>query len=142
VVEIERVPVSRYLFVGLPMPERTFAEPNFAAVEAVLSWDPTGWVWAHGTTGSLLRVAGEPIRIGAGALQAHADEVTLNGLRGVANGRSPLRRYQAARIVSGPLSGLRMQVSDVLCDERVKGLVDMLGGKVVVEAMVDQLEAA
>lgn len=136
-VEIERVPVSRYLFVGLDA-----SAPEFERVGSILDgWQPSGWfapVWL----GSLLRVAGEPIRVGAGALQAHADECTGNGLVGIASGHSPLRRYQTARIVSGPLSGLAMQVSDVLCDERVRGLVEMLGGKVVVEATVDQLEAA
>jgi len=135
-VEIERVPVARYLFVGT-----SAAEPNFDSIQRVLDGPNPGWHFAP-PLGSLMRMSGEPIRVGAGALQAHADEVTGNGLSAVANGRSPLSRYQTARITSGPLSGLRMQVSDVLCDERVKGLVDMLGGRVMVEATMDQLEAA
>ena len=136
-VEIERVPVSRYLFVGT-----SAASPDFEGIQNVLDGWQSGWVWSGPAFGSLIRIDREPVRVGAGALQAHADEVTGNGLSAVANGRSPLHRYQTARITSGPLSGLRMQVSDVLCDERVKGLVDMLGGRMVVEATMDQLEAA
>lgn len=136
-VEVERVPVSRYLFVGT-----SAAKPDLRGIQAVLD---AVWRFAP-VLGRLIRVDREPIRVGAGALQAHADECTgnglYNGLRGAASGRSPLRRYQEARIVSGPLCGLRMAISDVLCDERVRGLVDMLGGKVVVEATQDQLEAA
>lgn len=140
-VEVERMPVSRYLFVGLPMPV-----PDFGAVEIALGWDPTAWLQVEPPRGYLLLTPGcpdqLPLRIGAAALQDHADACAENGLTGGATGRSPLLRYQDARIVSGPLTGFRMRIEDVLCDERVRGLVDMLGGKVVVEATADQLEAA
>jgi hypothetical protein len=134
-VETERVPVGRYLFVGLQMPS-----PDFGGVEDALGWRPADWY--RPAVGSLLRIDREPIRIGAGALQAFADECAGNGLLGAASGRLPLARYQRARIISGALSGLVIQISDVLCDERVRGLVNLFGGRVSVEATVDQLEAA
>lgn len=139
-VEVKRVPVSRYLFVGT-----SAAAPDLGGIQGVLDGLHAPWRFAP-CLGRLIRIDREPVRVGAGALQAHADECTGNGLYngrgGTANGRLPLLRYQEARIVSGPFSGLRMSISDLLCDERVRGLVDMLGGKVVVEATQDQLEAA
>jgi hypothetical protein len=136
VVEVERPPVSRYLFVGL-----CARQPEFGRLDAILAGPNAGWFFDP-PTGSLLRVSGEPVRVGAGALQAFADECTGNGLSAVSGGRSPLRRYQTARITDGPLCGLSMRIEDVLCDDRVRGLVDMLGGRVMVEATADQLEAA
>jgi hypothetical protein len=115
-------------------------QPDFAGVDDALGWSPVEWYWP--ALGSLIRIDREPIRVGAGALQAFADECCFAGLRGVASGRSRLRAGQSARIVSGALSGLSLQVTDWVCDDRVRGLVDMLGGRVVVETTVDQLEAA
>jgi hypothetical protein len=92
--------------------------------------------------GSLIKVDREPIRVGAGALQAYADACAHNASQSLAGGRFRVAVGGEARIISGGLSGLIMQVSDLVCDDRVRGLVDMLGGRVVVEATVDQLEAA
>jgi hypothetical protein len=133
--EIERVPVSGYLFVGL-----CARQPDFAGVDDALGWSPVEWY--RPALGSLIRVDREPIRVGAGALQAFADECCFAGLRGVASGRSRLRAGDIARITEGACAGLSIHLTDVLCDDRVRGLVDMLGGRVVVETTVDQLEAA
>jgi hypothetical protein len=134
-VEIERVPVSGYLFVGL-----CARQPDFAGVDDALGWSPADWY--RPALGSLIRVDREPIRIGAGALQAFADKVSGTGLEGLAGGRSRFRHGEVARITEGACAGLSIRVQDVLCDGRVRGLVDMLGGRVVVETTVDQLEAA
>jgi hypothetical protein len=134
-VEIERVPVSGYLFVGL-----CARQPDFAGVDDALGWSPVEWY--RPALGSLIRIDREPIRVGAGALQAFADECCFAGLRGVASGRSRFQHGEVARITEGACAGLSIRVQDVLCDGRVRGLVDMLGGRVVVETTVDQLEAA
>jgi hypothetical protein len=134
-LEIERVPVSGYLFVGL-----CARQPDFARVDDTLGWSPAEWY--RPALGSLIRVDREPIRVGAGALQAFADECCFSGLRRVASGRSRLRAGDIARITEGACAGLSIHLTDVLCDDRVRGLVDMLGGRVVVEATADQLEAA
>jgi transcription antitermination factor NusG len=152
-VEIERVPVSGYLFVGL-----CAREPDFGGVEAVLGhrtdraegftvrWrdeviDVPSMTYVPEPIGNLIRVDRQPIRVGAGALQAFADSV--NSVSGVAASvRLGLRAGQSARIVSGALSGLSLQVTDWVCDDRVRGLVAMLGGKVVVEVDASQLEEA
>jgi transcription antitermination factor NusG len=152
IVEVERAPVTRYLFVGL-----CARQPDFAGVERALGWVPQDpehltFVW-HGVLqtltgaiepdrGSLIRANDLPVRVGAGALQAFADSCTGSGLQAVAGGRSGFRAGETARIVAGAFSGLSIAISDVLCDERIRGLVDLLGGRVVVEATADQLEAA
>jgi hypothetical protein len=132
-IEVHRNPVSRYLFVGL-----NAVAPDVGAVDGALA--PIGW--GEPVLGSLIKVEREPIRVGAGALQAYADACAHNAVQSLASGRFGFAVGGKARIVSGGLSGLVMQVSDLVCDDRVRGLVDMLGGRVVVEATADQLEAA
>jgi transcription antitermination factor NusG len=137
VIEVERAPVTRYLFVGLDP-----VAPEFRAVDDALTGLTHDWWPVLGSVGSLIRVGEQPLRIGAGALQTFADNCTGSSLAAVAGGRCGFRAGETARIVDGAFSGLSMRVEDVLRNERVLGLVDLLGGRVVVEATADQLEAA
>lgn len=136
-VEVERTPVSRYLFVGLSMPD-----PDLEGVEDALGmlW---GWsIPALSPRGRLLRVNHVPLRVPSGALQVYADECALGSLQGLRDGHFGLRAGDRARIVSGAFTGLQMTVDQLACDARVRGLVEMFGGRVAIEATVDQLEAA
>jgi transcription antitermination factor NusG len=137
VVEIERNPVSRYLFVGLRMPS-----PDIEGVENALGM-LFGWsIPTMPPRGSVLRVNHAPLRVPSGALQAYADECADGAAQGLAGGHLGLRAGDRARIVAGAFSGLEMTVDQLACDARVRGLVEMFGGRVSVEATADQLEAA
>lgn len=137
VVEIERNPVSRYLFVGLRMPG-----PDIEGVENALGM-LFGWsIPTMPPRGSLIRVNHVPLRVPSGALQAYADECAHGGAQGLGGGHLGLRAGDRARIVAGAFSGLTMTVDQLACDARVRGLVEMFGGRVSVEATADQLEAA
>lgn len=137
VINIDRTPVSRYLFVGLSMPD-----PDTEGVEDALGML---WGWSIPTMpprGRLIRVNHVPLRVPSGALQVFANECALGSPQGLADGHLGFRAGDRARIMSGAFSGLQMTVDRLACDARVRGLVEMFGGKVAIEATVDQLEAA
>jgi transcription antitermination factor NusG len=135
---VERAPVSRYVFVGL-----NAVDPDLARVEAVLTED--GW-WPR-MSGQVLHANGQPVRIGAGALQRFEDAVSchfdggLNGSGGAASGRSLFKVGETVFVRDGPFSGIPFSIES-LTDYRVRGLVDLLGGKVAVDLELEQLEAA
>jgi hypothetical protein len=131
-VELERMPVSGYLFVGL-----CAREPDFSLVKMALNqlWPITP------AFGSLIRIDRQPVRIGAGAIQAFADECT-GGLAGLAGGLSRFRKGQKAKVVGGNWSGFEIDLERVACDHPIVGLIDMMGRKTRVEVTEDQLEAA
>ena len=131
-IEIEKQPVSRYLFVGL-----CASQPDFDRVEDAL-WD----FIPFDVRGSLIRNNRDPVRVPAGALQAFADECARGWAPGLAGAHLGLRPGDKARIISGAFSGLAMDVDQIACDGRLRGLVDMFGGRVSVEATADQLQAA
>lgn len=131
-VQIDRPAVSRYVFVGL-----SAAAPQFDAVhEALEEW--TGF-WPV-TLGRLLRTEAGPFRIPASALQCLANAISgpLDANGGLAGVLQPGTRI---RPLAGPLCG-RMGIVENVRDQRVRALVEMLGGRVAVEFDVDQLEAA
>jgi transcription antitermination factor NusG len=127
---VEKVPVSRYLFVGVDA-----AHQDLAEVEAAMTEE--GW-WPR-MSGMVLRVDGQPVRIGAGALQRFEDAV--NGSGGAASGRLRFAVGQTVFVKDGPFSGVPFSIES-LSDYRVRGLVDLLGGKVAVDLELEQLEAA
>jgi hypothetical protein len=148
---IERVPVSRYLFVGLNP-----AAPDLDGVNRALGNNPVvtkGYsYWSQGFAwfvpdqtrmktgmGDLVRVNDTPIRIGAGILQRFEDAV--NGSGGVTRGPDRFSVGQTVFVKDGPFSGIPFSIES-LSDYRVRGLVDLLGGKVAVDLELEQLEAA
>jgi hypothetical protein len=129
---IERAPVSRYLFVGLNP-----ANPDYAELDRALWWGNQGILGLRwDATGSLLRTSDGPIKIGAGALQRFEDAVSGSG-----HSRLQYAVGQTVFVKDGPFSGIPFSI-ETLSDHRIRGLVDLLGGKVAVDLNVDQLEAA
>lgn len=152
-VEIERMPVSGYLFVGATMPEPDVSEIKAALGDRMdqvegfaVRWrdeviDVPSMTVVPRALGKLVCIDREPVRIGAGALQAFADECT-GGLGSLAGTRSAFRARDRARITAGPWAGFCVDLERVACDHPIVALIDMMGRKVRVEVHSDQLERA
>jgi hypothetical protein len=136
-VSIERVPVSGYLFVGL-----NAAQPDFAGCEIALGWTPSAWLQSERPRGRLLHVNHEPLRVHSGQLERYANVCAGNGSGAGASGRLQFRHGDKVRYVGGLVDGLVMSVADYLCSDRIRCIAERSGGRVVVEAKVEQLEAA
>lgn len=147
---VERSPVGRYLFAGLP-PNRhfrvigralrpfeaprlsfTFVDHNGAYRLSVRPVRPEA---PHAVL--MLTEAG-PVTVAAGLLQAFADTVTLYGVEVRA---SPFSAGQRVRVTDGPFEGMAGLVEHVE-DSRVRGLVELFGRLTPVEFEPEQLEAA
>lgn len=149
-IVVERSPVGRYLFAGLPPDRhfraigralRPFEAPrlSFTLVDAggaySLSVRPVQPEAPHAVL--MLTEAG-PVTVPAPLLQAFADTVTLWG---TPKSISPFVAGQRVRVVDGPLEGLGALVEHVE-DSRVRGLVKLFGRLTPVEFEPEQLEAA
>lgn len=148
---VERSPVGRYLFAGLPPechfrairralgpPERprlsfTLVDENGAYSLSVRPYAP------EAPHADLIRTEAGPLTVPAELLQAFADVITLHD----APARGPLAFEvgQKVRVMDGPFASFYGLVEGV-DDVRVRGLIDIFGRLTPVEFEPGQLEAA
>ena len=151
VVERERNPLARYLFVGLDA-----AQPNFGAVRATLEgdhaesgdfsytwrgldvWVPVRNLIRDRPLGEFLTVDDHILKVPASALQRLADGLFVPE-------RSASLRYRfsagaAVRATGGPFASFLAEVESST-DDRVRALVGLFGGRISVEFEHGQLEA-
>jgi hypothetical protein len=148
---IERSPVGRYLFAGLP-PDRHFRAIRRALgppERPRLSFTLVGKDGSYSLSmrpyapeaphADLIRTEAGPLTVPSELLQAFADAITLHG----APARGPLAFEfgQRVRVLDGPFASFSATV-EAVSDERVRGLVDIFGRLTPVEFEPGQLEAA
>jgi hypothetical protein len=147
---VERTPVGRYLFAGLP-PNRHFRairralEPperprlSFTLVDEDGAYSLSVRPYAPDAPHArLMQTKAGPVVVPAPLLQAFADAVTLHGVEARP---SPFAAGQRVRVTNGPFEGLSGLVEHVE-DSRVRGLVELFGRLTPVEFEPEQLEAA